>query len=118
MRLVGRTAGASGRLRTLLGDEMTVVVRGPAGIGKSTLVHRALRGVPYVVGQSLDLLRDLPYHPLTHALGRPVGGAPGDVAGDVAAALGGRVLVVEDAHWSDAATIEVLALLAGRAPWW
>lgn len=111
---MGRAETAPGRLRTLLGQGATLVVRGPAGIGKSTLVHRVLRGRPYVVGQSLEPLRDLPHHPLAHALGRVFDGSSADVASDVAGELVGRTLVIEDAHWGDDPTLEVLALLAGR----
>ena len=59
---------------------------------------------------------DLPYHPLAHALGQAFEGPTADVAADVAAALGGDTLVIEDAHWCDGATLEVLALLAGHVP--
>jgi DNA-binding CsgD family transcriptional regulator len=106
--------GAPGRITALLGEGDTVLVRGPAGIGKSTLVHRALRSHRYVVGQSLDQLRDLPYHPLAHAFGRPFEGQSNDVAADVAATLGDDTLVIEDAHWSDHGTLEVVGQLAGR----
>ena len=47
---------------------------------------------------------------------RPFAGAPADVAADVAAELSGRTLVVEDAHWADTGTLDVLALLVGRVP--
>ena len=113
---MARLDGAPGRVKMLLGDGMTIVVRGPAGIGKSTLVHRALRGELYALGQSLDPLRDLPYHPVAHALGRAFEGPAVDVAADVAAELGDRTLLIEDAHWSDDATLDVLVLLAGRVP--
>ena len=94
----------------------TVVVRGPAGIGKSTIVRRSLRTSPFVLGQSLEPLADLPYHPLSHALTRPFAGPPADVAADVAADLSGRTLVVEDAHWADSGTLDVLALIVDRVP--
>ena len=111
---MARAAAVVRRVKTRLEDGTTVVVRGPAGIGKTTVVHRALGRRPHVLGQSLEPLGDLPYHPLVHAFGRVFGGMPVDVASDVAARLAGRTLVVEDAHWSDRSTLEVLALLANR----
>ena len=68
------------------------------------------------VGQSLEPLADLPYHPLSHALTRSFAGLPADVAGGRRRRVDGRTLVVEDAHWADAATLDVLALFAGRVP--
>ncbi len=103
-------------VRILLGAGATVVVRGPAGIGKSTLVQRALADTPHVLGQSLEPLSALPYHPLAHAFGRSFTGAPVDAAGDVAAELGTRTLVIEDLQWSDDTTLDTIALLAGRVP--
>ena len=113
---MGRRDGLPRRLRALLGAGTTVVVRGPAGIGKSTIVRRSLRASTFVLGQSLEPLADLPYHPLSHALTRPFAGPPAEVAADVAAELSGRTLVVEDAHWADAGTLDVLALIVGRVP--
>ena len=113
---MARLDGAPGRTTVALGKGETVVVRGPAGIGKSTLVRRVLGDRNHHVGQSLEQLGDLPYHPLAHALGQAFEGPTADVAADVAAALAGDTLVIEDAHWSDGATLEVLALLAGHVP--
>ena len=113
---MARNGGAPELLMLLLGDGQTVLVRGPAGIGKSTLVHRALRDRRHHVGQALEQLREFPYHPLAHAFGREFNGDSVDVAADVAAQLGPDTLLIEDAHWCDAGTLEVLGLLAGRVP--
>ena len=113
---MARRDGAPRRITTYVDDGSTVVVRGAAGIGKTTAVRRALRGRRTAFGQALSLLSDLPYHPLAHAVGQDLEGSPADVAADVAGALGDRPLVIEDAHWADDATLDVLDLLAGRVP--
>jgi DNA-binding CsgD family transcriptional regulator/tetratricopeptide (TPR) repeat protein len=106
-----------------------VVVAGEAGIGKSALVgaacgelgtRRVLWGAcdPLLTPRTLGPLRDV---------ARETGGALADALGDhasreaiLAAVLdelaGGRgtVLVMEDVHWADDATLDLVALLGRR----
>ncbi|HET7568669.1 MAG TPA: AAA family ATPase [Gaiellaceae bacterium] len=106
-----------------------VLVGGEAGIGKTTLV-RALRerlggGTAFLSGACEPLSVPVPLAPLrelAEAAGQPdlAGPEPGDrllLASGLLEALAARapaVAVVEDAHWADAATLDVLRLLARR----
>jgi DNA-binding CsgD family transcriptional regulator/tetratricopeptide (TPR) repeat protein len=106
-----------------------VLVGGEAGIGKTSLL-RALRArvggeVDYVVGACESLSVPVPLQPV-HELASAVGA--GDraevgvedrlaLARSLLGALAARapvVAVVEDAHWADPATLDVLRLLARR----
>ena len=93
-----------------------VAVVGPAGIGKTTLARRVLAGRRHVIGGGLALLAERRYFALERALRRPVAGEPEAVAEQVLDELDGRVLFVDDVHWIDEATAEVVALLVGHAP--
>jgi predicted ATPase len=113
------------------GNGGLVLVSGEADIGKSSLV-RAVRGVllaggRLLVGHCDDLgtprtlgpLRDLVGHvgaELTRALAE--GGERDAVLAALRAELGWAghptVLVVEDVHWADEATLDVLRYLARR----
>ncbi|HET8527571.1 MAG TPA: AAA family ATPase [Gaiellaceae bacterium] len=104
-----------------------VLVGGEAGIGKTTLV-RALRaragdGVPFLVGACEPLSVPAPLAPLrelAQAAGLPDLPETDDrllLARrllDGLAARGPAVAVVEDAHWADPPTLDVLRLLARR----
>ena len=120
---VDRAAGGRGS---------TVLVLGEAGIGKTSLL-RAFLGdlspsVRVLTGACEDLLTPRPLSPLREAV-RSVPGpladalaAPPDDPGEVFAAAaqelgrdpGPTVLVVEDAHWADGATLDALRYLGRR----
>lgn len=118
-----RTA-ASGRGRVVL-------VGGEAGIGKSSLVE-ALRerlggSVTFLVGGCEPLSVPVPLAPWRELVEAADGGDLLDVGSDdrlvltrrVASALEARgpvVAVVEDVHWADPLTLDLLRLLARRAP--
>ena len=104
-----------------------VLVSGEAGIGKTSLVrafaqHVAGR-VRLLVGGCDDLLTARPLGPLRDAVAG-TGGAldtalrtGGDVFASVVAELSGprvTAVVVEDLHWADDATLDVLGYLARR----
>ena len=102
---------------------------GEAGIGKTRLASELARrareaGVEVLVGRSIDLVgTELPYQPLVEAL-RPVG-AIGRAAGSQLrvfeetlallsdhAAAAPVLLVLEDLHWADTSTLDLVVFLA------
>jgi DNA-binding CsgD family transcriptional regulator len=134
---VGRTRELGELERVLAaaraGSGATVLLAGEAGIGKSRLaaevVSRA-RGAGFTVllGRSIDLVgTELPYQPFAEAL-RPLGQpwqagrrAPGSqlrVFEETLALLTQRaaaapvLLVLEDLHWADTSTLDLVVFLA------
>ena len=108
------------QLRAALDEGRPIVLVGPAGIGKSTLLAAAVVGRRAAVGGGLGMLAFVPYLALTRAVG-PLRDAtiadPAAVAGDVAARLGpGGVLALDDLQWADDATLDALERLVGHVP--
>jgi DNA-binding CsgD family transcriptional regulator len=93
-----------------------VVLRGPAGIGKTTAALQVVRGHEHRVGQSLPSMTGRHHRPLEHALRCSLPGDPEIVAVDVASRLDGGILLLEDLQWADGATLEVLQRLVGAVP--
>jgi DNA-binding CsgD family transcriptional regulator/tetratricopeptide (TPR) repeat protein len=110
------------------GAGATALVAGEAGIGKTRLASElAIRaraaGFEVLVGRCLDLVgTELPFQPFVEAL-RPLGELPS--AGsqlrrfeDTLALLADRaaappaLLVLEDLHWADASTLDLVVYLA------
>jgi DNA-binding CsgD family transcriptional regulator/tetratricopeptide (TPR) repeat protein len=127
---LGRLERALGAARA--GGGATGLVSGDAGIGKtrltSELASRARdAGFEVLVGRSIDLVgSELPYQPFLEALGS-LGGLPqaGAAAGsqlrvfqETLALLGRRaaaapvLLVLEDLHWADTSTLDLVVFLA------
>ena len=118
--------------RAAAGRGSAVLVLGEAGIGKTSLVHAFLAEVagrarilaggcedlltPRALGPLRDAARAAPGGPLTAALSPS---ADPDlvfaaVVDELAAPPSPAVLVVEDAHWADGATLDVLRYLGTR----
>ena len=102
------------------GRGQLVLIAGEAGVGKTALVRAfAERQQPAatLVGACEALFTPRPLGPFVDILG---GDVPEDLApGDVLAALAGAltetpILVLEDLHWADEATLDVLHLLGRR----
>lgn len=134
---VGR-AGELGQLERVLGEARagtgtTALVSGDAGIGKTRLASlfaaRAReQGFEVLLGRSIDLVgTELPYQPFVEAL-RPFAERPrteGPEAGsqlrvfdETLALLSERaaaapvLLILEDLHWADASTLDLVVFLA------
>ena len=108
-----------------------MLVSGEAGIGKTSLVRafaqEASGSVRVLVGTCDDLVtpRTLgPFRDMAHDTDGPLAEAVDQVAGRDAVfgavhqELAGRptVMIVEDVHWADDATLDVLRYLAWRIP--
>lgn len=102
-----------------------VTVAGTAGTGKTTLIKAATAEEPLVLRGLCDpLTTPRPLGPIREALGESGPALPGrdapDRLGDIEerliAAVGGSptVLVIEDAQWIDAASVEALRHLVRR----
>ncbi|MFI5889210.1 AAA family ATPase [Actinoplanes sp. NPDC051513] len=106
------------------GDGRLVLVPGEAGIGKSSLVEALAGRVPdarWSWGLCDGLFTPRPLGPLfdiAASLGLPVAGKPRDDLFDaLLRAVGGAgldVLVIEDLHWANEATIDLVRFLARR----
>ncbi len=119
------------------GRGQVVLVSGTAGIGKTTLLEvfageSTSRGSLVLVGRSHDQVQTPPYGPwrdlFPQAEGPPLAFANDDRGPDTAtvaneifsrlASLTSRqpvLLVFEDAHWSDPASLDVVRILARKA---
>ena len=131
MVLVGRERQldvlADAAAQSASGRGRLVLVSGEAGVGKSALVA-ALRprmpAVRWLTGHCEAQFTPRPLGPLLDVAAGLAGGLPGllrgaapaaDVFAAVTAALSvPTVLVVEDAHWADEATLDLVRFLARR----
>ncbi|MHC1558775.1 ATP-binding protein [Actinomycetospora sp. C-140] len=111
--------------RAAAGTGSVVLVAGEAGIGKTSLVRAFVRGAArarVLIGACDDLVTPRTLGPLRDAardgaLGRALAtGDRDDVMAAVRTALAHppTVLVVEDVHWADGATLDVLRHLGRR----
>jgi len=104
-------------LADLVREGVPVALVGEAGVGKTALLQEAARsaGRRVLAGGGLATLSWQPYLALSRATGRVfAGGDATAVAGDVERAVGDDLLVLDDLHWVDGATREVLRRLVGR----
>jgi DNA-binding NarL/FixJ family response regulator len=104
------------RLGDLLADGRAVAVVGEAGVGKTTLVRAAaaVAGLGLREGGALETLAWTPLLALRRAVGDGLRGDATAVAIEVERRLGPQLLFIDDLQWTDDATRQVLALLAGR----
>jgi DNA-binding CsgD family transcriptional regulator len=113
---------------TRAGSGATVLVAGEAGIGKTRLASELARragdaGFAVFLGRSIDLVgTELPFQPFVEAL-RPLGGlrqvgSQLRAFEETLALLSERaaatpvLLVLEDLHWADASTLDLVVFLA------
>ena len=122
------------------GRGAAILVAGEAGIGKTRLAAELTRraraaGCQTLLGRSIDLVgTELPYQPFAEALrsisGRPIGGGPRPadapagsqlrVFEETLALLTGHaaaapvLLVLEDLHWADTSTLNLVVFLANN----
>ncbi|MGW1008178.1 ATP-binding protein [Streptomyces sp. NPDC002520] len=126
--LAGHLQAAAG------GPGRVALVRGEAGIGKTTVVHRLAKladprirvlvgacdplATPRPLGPLMDLAPRLGEAVRTALTGTAGGGRPGELFDCLLADLSGHpsLLVVEDVHWADEATMDLLRYLARRLP--
>ncbi len=107
-------------LTALVVDGRSVVLVGEPGVGKTTLARAAVAGLgrPVFEGGALATLSWIDHLCLRRALGRDLVGAdPAAMAQDTVGAVGDDgVLLVEDLHWADPGSLDVIGLLADRIP--
>jgi len=113
--LVGRSADVA-RLRAIIEERGSAVLVGEAGIGKSSLIAAATSGLEASMGGAFGMLRFIPYLPIVRAIGPLSERDPANIAVTVAQRVGNGVLVLDDLHWADDATLAILDRLAGRVP--
>ncbi|MPY34766.1 AAA family ATPase [Streptomyces adustus] len=126
----------AGHLQTATGGPgQMALVRGEAGIGKTTVVQHLIRVVPphvrVLISACDPLVTPRPLGPLIDlapeldtAVGTALSealtglGRPGEVFECLLADLSGQpsLLVIEDVHWADEATTDLLRYLARRLP--
>lgn len=120
---LARLAAAAERVRERRVGEVALV-RGEAGIGKTSLIRAfaADSALPALVASCDNLRTPRPFGPIldvlsTMAPAGPLARAPAreDVfAATLALFQRPRALVVEDVHWADDATLDVITFLARR----
>lgn len=100
-----------------------VLVVGEAGVGKSRLMAEAQSSHPsrWLVGRCYPVEDQVPLTPVIEALGKPVlrSGTRHAVFTSVLEQLSGAgptILLIEDLHWADPGTLQLLRFLASRLP--
>jgi DNA-binding CsgD family transcriptional regulator len=114
--LVGRDAELA-RIGELMAIDGSALLVGEGGVGKSALIAAAVPadGRPVWSASALAVMRIRRFWPLTEALGGvELAGDVEAVAAQVEALVGPDLLVVDDVHLADGATVEVLCALTGR----
>ncbi|WBQ08134.1 ATP-binding protein [Kribbella sp. CA-293567] len=123
MKLVGREQELRVLRTAVRAVPGLVLVVGEAGAGKSRLVAevQSSHAGRWLVGQCRPVEDQVPLAPVIEALGEPVlrSGTRHAVFSSVLdqlASAGPTVLQIEDLHWADPGTLQLLRFLAGRLP--
>ena len=91
-----------------------VFVGGEAGVGKTSLVRAFADGKPFLLGSCENLTTPTPLGPFLD-VGIEIEGDPRHVAAVLLSELERTpLLVLEDVHWADQATLDVLRVLGRR----
>lgn len=112
---VGREAELA-EVAAALADPGLIVLAGGPGTGKSALARAAVQRsgrTPVAVGGGLATLRQIPGLPLSQAIrARLPADDPSLAAEAIRARVGTGVLLIDDVHWADRFTLELLPELA------
>ena len=113
--LVGREAELR-QLTALLDGGRRPLLFGEAGVGKTALARAAAEasGRRLAEAGALSTLSWLPFLPFRRLLGHQPVGDSAYVAAEVERAVGRTLLFVDDLHWADGDSLEVVSLLAER----
>ncbi len=114
--LVGRARELT-RLADCLAGGIPVVLVGEAGVGKTTVLRAAATASRKRVfeGGALSTLSWMECLPLRRAVGDSVTARDAQaIATQVLRIAGNGILLLDDLHWSDAMTLDAVALLAGH----
>ncbi len=111
--LLGRDAELA-QLHRVLDESRSAVLVGEPGIGKTTLLRAASAKRRAFVGGALGLLGFLPYLALVRAVGPLPDADPGVLSREVVRRVGpGGLLVLDDLHWVDEGTLDLMSRLVG-----
>ncbi|MEU4392435.1 AAA family ATPase [Kribbella sp. NPDC023855] len=123
MKLVGRDQELRVLRNAVRAAPGVVLVVGEAGVGKTRLVTevQTAHSARWLTGQCRPVEDQLPLSPVIEALPEPVlrAGTRHAVFASVLDQLanaGPAVLLIEDLHWADPGTLQLLRFVAGRLP--
>ena len=117
MELLERDTAVAAVEAALAETGRVVLVTGEAGIGKTSLVTQVARGRRFLWGVCDPLLtpRALgPIHDIAREAGIELPSGREDVFAALLGALDGSVMVVEDLHWVDEASLDAIAVVGRR----
>ena len=125
-KLVGREHELRTARAALRTTPSLLLVSGEAGVGKTRLIAELARDhggqpVRWLTGRCRPIHHPTPLAPLAEAFHGVAGlsdclSSPWNCLPESLAELGPAVLVIEDLHWADRGTLQVLHFLAARLP--
>ncbi len=115
--LIGRDSEL-GQVVDLVTAGGSCALAGEAGIGKTAILDalRAELGPRALLGGAVQPLRWMPYLALQRACGLALTGSRAEVLAAATEAVAGQVLLIDDLHWADPDTLELLPELAHELP--